>query len=137
MQIVKFQVGIISLDPLYCIKIYSQDEESNGSMTSEMVLTARCLTCLESAHLIHEFLKYRVHSKPGRRHCHWTIYQELCQLMIRTVQTFVFLLRRGMARRVCMLPVVFEKIANPKAKTWSRPRPMNVQDIKDKPGGKT
>ena len=38
-----------------------------------------------------------------------------------------------MARRVCMSPVVFEKITNPKAKTWPRPRPMNVQDIKDKP----
>ena len=40
--------------------------------------------------------------------------------------------------KTCMSPVVFDtknvKITNPK--TWPRPRPMNVQDIKDKPGGK-
>ena len=39
--------------------------------------------------------------------------------------------------KTCMSPVVFDtinvKITN--KKTW--PRPINVQDIKDKPGGKT
>ena len=41
-----------------------------------------------------EFLKYAA-SKSRRRHQHWTIYQELCQLIIRSVQT-------------CMSPVVFD-----------------------------
>ena len=39
--------------------------------------------------------------------------------------------------KTCMSPVVFEKITNPKAKTWPRPRLMDVQDIRDKPGGRT
>ena len=34
-------------------------------------------------------------------------------------------------------PVVFKKITNRKAKTWPRSRPMNVEDIEDKLGGKT
>ena len=50
-----------------------------------------------------------------------------------TVQTFYSETRDGMT---CMLLVVFNtknvKITNPK----TRPRPMNFQDIKDKPGGK-
>ena len=40
--------------------------------------------------------------------------------------------------KTCMSLVAFDttnvKITNPK--TWPRPRPMNFQDIKDKPGGK-
>ena len=99
MQIVKLQVGIISLDALYCKSIVKM----KSPMTAEIVLTARRLTCPESAHLIHEFLKYGVNSKSRRRHCHWTIYQELYQLMIRAVLTFTFLLTRGMVRLVCHL----------------------------------
>ena len=42
--------------------------------------------------------------------------------------------------KTCMSPVVFDtknvKITNPKTWPTSRPRPINVQDIKDKPGGK-
>ena len=39
--------------------------------------------------------------------------------------------------KMCISPVVFEKITNLKAKTWPGSRPMNVQDMKDKPGCKT
>ena len=42
--------------------------------------------------------------------------------------------------KTCMSPVVFYtknvKITNPKTWPRPRPRPMNVQDIKDKPGAK-
>ena len=56
--------------------------------------------------------------------------------MIRTVQTFrIFAETRD--GKTCMLPVVFEKITNPKAKTSPRTTPMNVRDLKDKPGGIT
>ena len=70
MQILKFQVGIISLD--------SQDP--------------RILEMLDKM--------------SRRRSFHWTIYQELCQHIIRAVQSLL-----------CWILLKNVKITNPKAKT--------------------
>ena len=84
----------------------------------------------ESSHLIHEF--FEICSESLRRHCHWTIYQELCQLMTSNSSDFLHhIFGETRDGKTCMLPVVFNtknvKITNPN--TW--PRPMNFQDNKD------
>ena len=58
-------------------------------------------------------------------HCNWTIYQELCQLMIRTVQAiFYHIFVETKDCKACMSPTVCDtenmEITNPK--TWPRPR---------------
>ena len=97
MQIIKFlkfQVGIISPGALFCKS--SQDEESNGSMTAEIISSSKTSDMSD-----HEFVKYAANRIKA---CHWTIYQELCQL------------RRRMARLVChiVLDTKSVEITNPK-----------------------